>query len=714
MYRGSKLSVEALGNGLIEMNFDAQKGSVNIFDKTTVTELTAALDVIEKANCIKGMLITSGKSVFIAGADISEFENVFAQPDAEVKRFLRASTDNLARVESLPFPTVVVINGFALGGGLEFCLACDYRVMSSTARVGLPETGLGIIPGLGGTVRLPRLIGLEAALYWVASGAYQKAEAALEIGLVTQVVEPHALRECGLSVLNDAIASSDVVQSLRAAKAAPLPISAEQAHNNAEAVKAKVCARMPQLLAPTKVIDMMVVASQVSGADALELEADLLVTLAKSAQARAMIGNFMSDQYIKKVAKTYAKNATLTLNKVSVVGAGIMGGGIIYQNALKNIPVVMKDIAQPALELGMGEANKLLSKQVRQGRMTEEKKADILSTITPTLEAAEMKGSKIIVEAVVENPKVKEVVLAELENNLAEGGVLVSNTSTISITRLAKALKKPDQFAGLHFFNPVHAMPLVEVIRGEKSSDQTIADLVAYTLALGKQPIVVNDCPAFLVNRVLFPYYRGFEQLVNDGADFQNIDQVMQAWGWPMGPAYLADVIGIDTICHCIEVLAEDFPDRMSLLKKSILRKLGAAERFGQKNGKGFYQYHMDENGCSQRSADEVTDALIAECQGGTSEFSDEEIEFRCMLPMAIEMARCLEEGIVATPAEADMALLMGLGFPAFRGGIVRWMDEVGLARLCEWGDRYVDTLGEAYRPTERMRKMVAEGKIYY
>jgi 3-hydroxyacyl-CoA dehydrogenase/enoyl-CoA hydratase/3-hydroxybutyryl-CoA epimerase/enoyl-CoA isomerase len=651
--------------------------------------------------------------VFVAGADISEFGEIFKLPEEQMSAFFVVNNRNLHRLESLPFPSVVAINGFALGGGLEFCLACDYRIMSSAARIGLPETGLGLIPGWGGTVRTPRIIGLQAALEWVASGAHQKAEAALQAGMIEAVVDADSLRDVALDQLSQAIANPSEYQATRAAKTGTLAISAEEALQAAAAAKEKICARAPQLQAPAAVIDLIAAGVQLSAAEALAEEGELFVLLAKSAQARALVGNFMNDQLIKKVAKGYAKKSKLVLDKATVVGAGIMGGGIAYQNALKNIPVVMKDIAEPALELGMNEAGKLLSKLVRQGRMSEQKKTETLSKINPTLAMDDVVGSKVIVEAVVENPKVKEIVLAELEDTLAKGGVLVSNTSTITISRLAKALKHPEQFAGLHFFNPVHAMPLVEVIRGEKTSDQAIADLVAYTLALGKQPIVVNDCPAFLVNRVLFPYFRGFEQLINDGADFQQVDQVMQAWGWPMGPAYLADVVGIDTLCHCMEVLAEDFPDRMSLLEQSILGKLGAAERYGQKNGKGFFQYQADEKGRPQRSGDDATTALIAQCQSVTAEFSDADIEIRCMLPMAIEMARCLEEGIVASPAEADMALMMGLGFPAFRGGIVRWMDEMGLELLCQWSDKFAQ-LGEAYRATDAMREMAASGKSYY
>jgi len=713
MYAGKKLSLTQLDNGIVELCFDALGAPVNVFNNATVAELSEALDILTTTEGVKGLLLTSAKSVFVAGADISEFGELFTQPAETIQTFFHANNDNLNRIEDLPFPSVVAINGFALGGGLEVCLAADFRVVSNKAKLGLPETGLGIVPGWGGTLRSARIMGLGTAMAWNASARHQGAGIALEAGLADQLAEPEQLRDAAMAMLTNATADSAEYRARRAVKKGPMDVSAERATELAAAAKAQFCKRTPQLVAPAAVIDLIASAASVGRSEAISLEGQLFAKLANSEQARALVGNFMSDQHVKRVAKQYAKSASLTLDKVAVIGAGIMGGGIAYQNALRKMPVVMKDIAAEALTLGMDEATKLLNKKVRQGRMNEEQKATTLALITPSLELDSLAGSKVIVEAVVENPKVKSIVLAELEASLASGGVLVSNTSTISISRLAESLKKPEQFAGLHFFNPVHAMPLVEVIRGEKTSDQTVADLVAYALALGKQPVVVNDCPGFLVNRVLFPYFHGFELLIRDGADFQQVDQAMQTWGWPMGPAYLGDVIGMDTLCHCLEVLAGDFPERLPLLPESILAKMHNNQRFGQKNGLGFYDYQKDDKGRPTRSTSDAAEALIAECRSDKADFCDEDIVIRTMLPMAIEMARCIEEGIVGSPAEADMSLQMGLGFPAFRGGVLRWMDEVGLATLCEWSQRFAH-LGGAYVATETMQTMAAEGKTYY
>jgi 3-hydroxyacyl-CoA dehydrogenase/enoyl-CoA hydratase/3-hydroxybutyryl-CoA epimerase/enoyl-CoA isomerase len=265
----------------------------------------------------------------------------------------------------------------------------------------------------------------------------------------------------------------------------------------------------------------------------------------------------------------------------------------------------------------------------------------------------------------------------------------------------------------MHFFNPVHAMPLVEVIRGEKSSDEAIARTVAYANRMGKKAVVVKDCPGFLVNRVLFPYFDGFSKLVRDGADFQAVDKVMERWGWPMGPAYLMDVVGIDTGAHAGQVMAEGFPDRMTLDFKTATEVMFENERYGQKNGKGFYEYIPDKRGKPKKTVSEEAYKLIEPVVGERKEFDREEIIARMMLPMATELARCLEDGIVGTPAEADLALLYGIGFPPFRGGVFRWIDTVGLAHIAEASKQYAH-LGKTYELTEGMQAKLAAGETYY
>lgn len=391
-----------------------------------------------------------------------------------------------------------------------------------------------------------------------------------------------------------------------------------------------------------------------------------------------------------------------------------MGGGIAYQSASTGTPIIMKDINDKALQLGLSEASKLLNKQLERGRIDGKKMASVLNNIIPSLSYDSVKSVDLVVEAVVENPKIKANVLAEVEAVVGDGAVLTSNTSTISINQLAKSLKNPERFCGMHFFNPVHRMPLVEVIRGENTSDETVATVVAYAAKMGKSPIVVNDCPGFFVNRVLFPYFAGFSLLVRDGADFQAVDKVMEKqFGWPMGPAYLLDVVGIDTGHHAQAVMAEGFPSRMGKTERDAIDVMYDNERYGQKNGKGFYVYSEDKRGKPKKEASDESYALLKDIVKADNNFSPDEIINRTMLPMIIETVRCLEEGIIASPAEADMGLVYGLGFPPFRGGVFRYIDTVGLDKIVALADQYAD-LGELYQVTDTMRDMAANGKTYY
>jgi 3-hydroxyacyl-CoA dehydrogenase/enoyl-CoA hydratase/3-hydroxybutyryl-CoA epimerase/enoyl-CoA isomerase len=714
IYQSEQLTIQRLDGDIAELHFDLQGESVNKFDQATVASLTAGLDALEAEKGIKGLLVTSGKPVFIVGADVTEFTGLFGASKEEIKPFTAPNNVNFNRIAALPYPSAVAINGFAMGGGLELCLACDFRVMSTAAKVGLPETKLGILPGWGGTVRLPRIIGVDEAVMWMATGAEKRPDDALKAGAVDAVAGPEQLREVTLATLNNAIDGGLDYEERRARKHGPLPLNDTEAMMTFFTIKAMVGQEAgPNYPAPTRVVDVIEAARSMSLEDALDVEADAFAELATTPVAAALVGVFLNDQLLGKVAKGWEKKADKPIERAAVLGAGIMGGGIAYQSALKGTPIKMKDINQEGLDLGLSEANKLLSKRVAKGRMTPEKMGEVLNSIDPTLTYAGFEDVDIVVEAVVENEKVKGIVLAEVEKEIDKNAVLASNTSTISITRLAQNLERPENFCGMHFFNPVHAMPLVEVIRGEKTSDAAVARTVAYANKMGKKAVVVNDCPGFLVNRVLFPYFGGFNMLVRDGADFQAVDKVMERFGWPMGPAYLMDVVGIDTGVHASKVMAEGFPDRMAPDFKSATEVMFDLERYGQKNGKGFYEYVEDKRGKPQKTVNEDVYKMIADVAGERVEFEKEDIIARMMLPMAIEMARCLEEGIVGTAAEADLAVLFGVGFPPFRGGLFRWMDTVGLAHIAEMSEKFAH-LGKAYELTERMQEMLANGETYY
>lgn len=714
IYSGKAFTATLLEQGIVELKFDLQGESVNKFNHLALTELGEAVAAIAADSNVRGVMLTSGKEVFVVGADITEFTAMFALPEEQLIEGVMQVNRAFSAFEDLEVPTVAVINGIALGGGFEISLAADFRVLAEKAKIGLPEVKLGIYPGWGGTVRLPRLIGADNAIEWIAAGKEARAEEALKVGAVDAVVAADKLRDAALDLLKRAVAGELDYKAKRQVKLDKLKLNPMEQMMCFESAKGYVAGKAgPNYPAPVEAIKSMQKAANMGRDKALEVEAKGFAKMAKTPQAANLIGLFLNDQALKRQAKQYSKIAG-KVDKAAVLGAGIMGGGIAYQSALKGTPILMKDVREEGIQLGLNEAAKLLAKRVERKRMTVPQMAEALNGIRPTLSYGDFADVDIVVEAVVENPKVKQVVLAEVEEHVGENTILASNTSTISINHLAKALKRPQNFVGMHFFNPVHMMPLVEVIRGEHSSDEAVATTVAYAQKMGKNPIVVNDCPGFLVNRVLFPYLGGFAKLVSAGVDFTRADKIMERFGWPMGPAYLLDVVGMDTAFHARDVMAEGFPDRMKEDTETCIDVLYKAERFGQKNGKGFYAYETDKKGKPKKVVDVSVAELLAPVVQEQRELSDEDIINYMMIPLCMETVRCLEDGIVATAAEADMGLIYGIGFPPFRGGALRYIDSLGVAAFVELADKYAEQLGAMYRPTDKLREMAKNGQTFF
>jgi 3-hydroxyacyl-CoA dehydrogenase / enoyl-CoA hydratase / 3-hydroxybutyryl-CoA epimerase / enoyl-CoA isomerase len=718
IYSGKAITVQATDDGIAELCFDLQDDSVNKFNALTVNELQEATAAIAADTSLNGVIVTSGKPVFIVGADITEFGTQFGGSENEIAdKILKINLEVFNAFEDLPVPTVAAINGIALGGGFEMGLVCDYRVMSETARIGLPETKLGIIPGYGGTTRLPRLIGADNAIEWIASGKEQKAGQALHFGAVDAVVAPELLRKAAVSLLQQCIDGKLDYQAKRREKQEPLKLNEVEATMVFETSKAFVAGQAgPHYPAPVTAIKVMQKAAGMSRDDALREEARGIAKMAGTLAAKNLIGLFLSDQVLARSGKSLAKKAG-KVERAAVLGAGIMGGGIAYQSALKGTPIVMKDIAQAGIDLGLAEASKLLSRQVERGRMSAAEMAGVLNKIQPVLCYDGFDNVDLVVEAVVENPKVKHAVLAEAETQIRNDAILASNTSTISITHLAEPLQRPENFCGMHFFNPVHRMPLVEVIRGEKTGEDAVARTVAYALAMGKKPIVVNDCPGFLVNRILTPYLGAFTGLVKRGIDFTAIDRAMERFGWPMGPAYLCDVVGIDTGVHAGAVMAEGFPDRMKYDFKTCQEVMFENKRFGQKNGSGYYAYEMDKKGRPKKMVDKEVAALLAPVIDGDETISDEAIVDSMMIPMCLEAVRCLEDGIAASATDVDLSLIYGVGFPPFRGGALHYVDDVGIDKFVARADELTAAAGPLrgmYLPTEKLREMAASGDTFF
>lgn len=712
IFTGTAIQVIRLESGIARLCFDQSGASVNVLNQAVLDELRDALTAVAASDA-RGLMLTSAKPTFVVGADITEFTGLFNAGADALRNWLQESNGILNTLEDFPVPTAVAINGMALGGGLEVCLAADFRAMGEGARIGFPEVNLGICPGFGGTVRAPRLFGPEAAIEWIRSGRPADATQALTVGAVDTVVADDGIEEAAEDLIEQALAGEIDFKEVRAQKTGALDMSPAAIDKVFEAGIARAEKDSgDHYPAAAAVVKAMHRAARAERQSALQIEHDVFTDLATGEVAGNLVQLFLNDQFLKRRAGEFTASAR-PVKKAAVLGAGIMGGGIAYQSALRGTPIIMKDIAQAGLDVGMQQAQQLLDKQVARGRMTRDKADKVIAAISPALDYQGFDSVDLVVEAVVENPGVKQKVLAEVEQQVSRDTVLTSNTSTIAISLLASALQRPENFCGMHFFNPVPVMPLVEVIRGEQSSEQAIATTVAYAQAMGKTPIVVNDCPGFLINRVLFPYFGAFCQLVRDGTDFREIDRVMEAFGWPMGPAYLLDVVGMDTAAHCLEVLAEGYPDRMKYDFRTAIEALYEAGRYGQKNGQGFYRYVSSDGGRPVKTFDESVLEILAPLQKQQTSFSDEEIRDRMMVALCLETVRSLEEGIVGSAIEADMGLILGLGYPRFRGGALRYIDNVGVAEFCRIADRYA-AHGPLYRSTDGLRAMADAGRTFY
>lgn len=714
IYQSDAIVVKEVQPGVAELCFDSP-GSVNKLDLATLESLDKAIDAVSAHSALKGLILTSNKDAFIVGADITEFLGLFAKPHEQLDQWLQYANSIFTKLEDLPMPTLSAVKGHTLGGGCECVLATDIRIGDSTTSIGLPETKLGIMPGFGGCVRLPRVIGADNAMEIITQGKACRASEALKLGLIDAIVDQDNLTQSALSTLELAINEKIDWQARRQQKLAALRLSKLEAMMSFTTAKGLVAQKVGKHYpAPMSAVKAIEEAATLGRDAALDIERDYFIHLTKTPEAKALVGLFLNDQYIKAIAKRASKSAHRTTDCAAVLGAGIMGGGIAYQSALKGVPVVMKDIAQSSLDLGMSEASKLLNQRLERGRIDGYAMADILSAITPSLHYAGFNDVDVVVEAVVENPKVKSAVLSEVENQVTADTVLTSNTSTIPINLLAQSLQRPENFCGMHFFNPVHRMPLVEVIRGEHTSDETINRVVAYAAKMGKSPIVVNDCPGFFVNRVLFPYFGGFNLLLRDGADFTQIDQVMEKqFGWPMGPAYLLDVVGIDTAHHAQQVMAKGYPERMGKQGRDAIDALFDANKFGQKNGDGFYHYTTDKKGKPKKTLSDTILPVLADVCSEPQTFDQHTIIERMMIPMINEVVLCLEEGIIASAEEADMALIYGLGFPPSKGGALRFLDSLGLDQFIAMAKQY-SHLGATYQVPKMLTDMAAKGESFY
>jgi 3-hydroxyacyl-CoA dehydrogenase / enoyl-CoA hydratase / 3-hydroxybutyryl-CoA epimerase len=681
--------------------FDLPGEKVNKFSSAVMREFAAVVDELERAADIKRVIVASRKpGIFIAGADVSEFTKITAPEQA--KEFTRFGQQTFHRFSKLPQVTVAAINGACMGGGCELAISCDYRVMSDSpkASIGLPEVKLGIFPAWGGTTKLPRLIGLPAALDIILNGKTVDGKRAKRMGLVDEVVPQPILLD---------VAKSFASKSKRRGGGATKfyiegnPLTRKVIFGKArKAVLQQTHGHYP---APLKALDVMEYGFSNGVERGLQREVDEVVSLMSNDVAQNLVRLFFLMEESKKdpiAAKP------LDVENAGVLGAGVMGGGIAQLIADKTgANVRMRDINWSAIAGGMKAAARVWKRKVDRRRMTRGEMQRKLARITGTTDWSGFQRCDAVVEAVVENLNIKRQVLAEFESVEKPGAIFATNTSTIPITDIAAEAKHPENVVGMHFFNPVDRMPLVEVIRGAKTSDQAMATIAAFARKMGKTVVYCNDGPGFVVNRILGPYMNESGFLLEEGNSIESIDKAMLDFGMPMGPLTLLDEVGIDVAAKVAVILGDAFGERMTQ-RSGVVEKLYKDGRYGKKNGKGVYVYKDGK----RQGPDPMVYKLIG--VHAPKPADARAVVERMILAMINEAALILDEKIVASAPELDLAMIMGTGFPPFRGGLLRYADSLGLPYILARLDELSTKVGSRFNPTEPLKRLAQhDGKFY-
>jgi 3-hydroxyacyl-CoA dehydrogenase/enoyl-CoA hydratase/3-hydroxybutyryl-CoA epimerase/3-hydroxyacyl-CoA dehydrogenase/enoyl-CoA hydratase/3-hydroxybutyryl-CoA epimerase/enoyl-CoA isomerase len=703
------------------LTLDAPDSTANVLSREVLEELERHLDALDDRKGLAGLVICSAKpGMFIAGADLKEFVAWIDASAQEVTDFCRRGQQLFGRLATSSYVTVAAIDGLCIGGGAELAMWCDRRIMSDDEKTtyGFPEVMLGLYPGWGGTARIPRMVGLSNGVELITSGETIAARAALVMGLAQDVVPGgqsvgDTLLAAAIRMIRAEVASAQF-QRDRQRWSEPIAISdTELAFLGATAsayIQQKTKGHYP---APLVALELMLEAAGVDLKTACQMEAEGFPKLFGTPINRSLLNVFFLRDRNKKDPGVAADIKPTQISSAGVVGAGIMGQGIAAANVKRGIPVALLDSSVEALARGtQGVLNEVsYNKQIKGPDV--ERAVEMAPLVNGTISDAELCHSDIVIEAIFEDREAKQQLFGRLEPQLPDTAILCSNTSTIPITQLASKLKHPERFCGLHFFNPVRKMPLVEVIRGAKTSDPTIASAVAYAKRLGKSPIVMNDGPGFLVNRLLMPYMNEAALLLCEGASISEIERAAKTFGMPMGPFTLYDVVGLDVAVHAGRVMVEAFPDRV--VPAMLLPMLVEAGRLGQKVGKGFFDYAPPKGSRPPRGTDSPEVAtLVDKCRtNGQRKFTTDELADRLFLPMLLEGTRVLEDGLVRDVRDVDLALIFGIGFPPFRGGLFFWADQMGSANIVEQLEPYTK-LGKRYEPTDMLKTLAQSNAKFY
>ncbi len=703
--------LEELDGSAALLTFDLPDSRVNTMGRGVRRELSDLVDDLAKRTDLRGLLFASGKPrQFIAGADLHELGALVEHTREEVTAELNSGHDLNDRVSKLPFPTVALINGHCMGGGTELVLCMDDRIVASDARakVALPETKVGLIPGWGGTQRMPRLVGISQAIKLITSGDPMDATECVATNFAFDAVPTDQLIEAGKRRI-DQLQESGEWTANREKRSAGMGLSADQLQFAFACAEGQVMATTKgHYPAPPTALKAMAEGVNLPLDEAIQVELKYALEVTGTPINANLVDVFFMQTAIAKDSFLDDKVPPRDVTKVGVLGAGLMGAGIATAHARSGFRTALVDVNDEAVGKGMASARKVVESRMKIGRATTDDLAGLLSHLAPSTSHEAFKDCDVVVEAVPENEDLKTKVYGQMAPFLMDDAILCSNTSTISITRMAASAPNPERFAGLHFFYPVDRMALVEVIRGEQTSDETVATLVELSRRIRKTPIVVGDCPGFLVNRILLPYMNEALLLLVEGADMDRIDKAAMRFGFPMGPIALHDFVGLDTAHSAGQVMCAGFGDRA--VQTPLLGDLVEAKRLGRKTGSGFRQFV----GKKQKpAADPDFAPFLEKHRGETREHTEQEITERLVLPMLLEATRILAEGIVREPAHVDMGLILGIGFPPFRGGLLHWADDEGLENLANRCENYAQ-LGERFAPTDLLTDMAKTGKRFF
>jgi len=680
--------------------FDLPGEKVNKFSSAVLREFSGVVDELAASPQVAKVIFASRKpGIFIAGADVSEFMSVTGAD--QVMAFVRLGQEVFTKLTKLPQVTVAAIDGACLGGGCEMAISCDWRVISDSpkAQIGLPEVKLGIFPAWGGTSKLPRLIGLPAALDIILNGRALDGKRAKKVGLADEVVE---------SPLVLAVAKKFAERGKRKGGGRTKllvegnPLARKFIFGKArKAVLAQTHGHYP---APLTAIEVMAYGMSAGVERGMQREVEEASALVNNEVAQNLVRLFFLMEESKKDPSSVKPQK---VSYAGVLGAGVMGGGIAQIVADKTDAAIrMRDINWNAIAGGMKAASKIWKKKVERRRMTRGEMARKLARITSTTDWSGFPRADVVIEAVVESLAVKRQVLAEFEGVKKAGAIFATNTSTIPITQISAEAKHPEDVVGMHFFNPVDRMPLVEVIRGEKSSDVAMATVAALARKLGKTVVYCNDGPGFVVNRILGPYMNEAGFLLEEGNSIESLDKAMVDFGMPMGPMALLDEVGIDVASKVAKILGDAFGERLQA--STVVQKLYEDGRHGKKNGKGLYVYE----GGKRKGPDPAVYKVLG-VRSPQAAVAKPVVE-RMVLAMVNEASLILDEKIVASAGELDLAMIMGTGFPPFRGGLLRYADALGLPYILARLDELSSSVGSRFTPNTPLKRIAEkDGKFY-